>query len=102
MTIKYEEQRGDYVFSFDTDNMDDKKYSYFQCKCGEFGRVRNDNIKTNYVCKHPRKYLKMQFGNWIVIDIGKRKDGCSLLICRCSCEKSTIRSIPINRAYEYL
>ncbi len=79
-----------------------KKYSYFQCKCGEFGRVRNDNIKTNYVCKHPRKYLKMQFGNWTVIDIGKRKDGCSLLICRCSCEKSTIRAIPINRAYEYL
>lgn len=43
--MKYEEQRGDYKFYFDTDQMRTKDYTDYECVCGEKGHIRNDYIK---------------------------------------------------------
>lgn len=94
--MEYTEDRGDYRFFFDTENMGTKKYSRYECTCGETGQIRNDNIKDSYVCKHPKKYMGMTKGRWTVIGTDKREDGCSLLVCQCSCENKTIRKIPMS------
>ena len=94
--VKYIEERGDYTFYFDSENMGTKRYTNFKCKCGETGKIRNDNIKQVYLCRHSRQYLGLQIGRWNVIGTDKRNDRCSLLICQCSCEKKTIRKIPMS------
>lgn len=89
--MKYEEQRGDYKFYFDTDQMRAKDYTDYECVCGEKGRIRNDYIKQTYNCKHPRKYIGAQFGRWTILNYEKDKNGTVQYICQCSCENKTIR-----------